>query len=1202
MKIVLSLTLLFFTTLFSLEHSYIHPFQDKNPIKNNEIKIIFTPSIKNDFLTPQQKAFIQNNPVIKVGGEMDWPPYDFVKNGNYQGIAKDYLNLISKKTGLIFDIKTGFTWPELLNMTKNKKLDMLPIITQLKEREEYLLFTQPYIKVRQYAFVLESNENINHIEDLNEKTVAIPKGYASIAILKKSFPKINILETNNVLDSIDKLITKKADAIIENNALVSFLIKENNIGGIKPVFNVNLISDYLNMATRKDAPILKEILEKTLESITHEEKIKIANKWIAFNEKEKFIQLTQKEKQFILNHPVIKVTNNQDWEPYDFYHNKQAQGYLVDYLKLIGTKTGLQFKFITKPWHELQEGLKAKTIDMSLALSKNRDREKYLLFTPSYFSQNRSIITQRNRTDIRTLNDLNKKIVALGKGWGFTKAIKKHYPKIIVKEYDSSVNMLEAVAYGEADATIDDFTIANYFMTKHRLHNLKVSGKAIIKGYENELFMGIRNDWPLLLTIINKAMENITTQELQQLNKKWDKQQTTIKTILTKKEELYLANKIFKLTATSQWAPFSFKHEETNEIQGISIDFWKLLAKKANIAYEFNFQDSFADVLDSIKNKQADIIFATGETKERKNYANFTQTYQNFPIAIATNKNQNFIPDINSLKGKKIAVGKNYTAHKILEKNHPELTFVLTKNTSQALELLASGKVDAVIDIVPTLIHYINNKGYTNLKISGHTGYTMDIKFMVRNDYVELIPILNKLISTITKKEKQAIYDKWFSVKYEQGFDYTLLWQVILGFTIIVAFIIYKNRQLITYQRIIQAKNETLEKQKSELENSYALINKTQKELENSLQNFTTLVDSTLEAIVIIADNKILYVNDEAVKLFQESSKEYLNNKDILSLFSTHSQQELLKIMETNSTESYELVAQKSNQDNFPVLIQTKAINFKNQEAKIISIVDLTDLKDKDKVIQEQSKMASMGEMIGNIAHQWRQPLSIISTSASGLHMSKEFNTLDDKTFDDAIKNILNNTVFLSQTIDDFKNFILQNKELVHFDLEHLIKKTLVLIEASLKGNHIEVLTEVDKEVSLFNYENELNQVLINIINNAKDALKENNADNERYIFIKAYKDNENAIIKVRDNGAGIQDEIIHQIFEPYFTTKHQAQGTGLGLYMTHKLIVESLGGTISAENISFIFKDKNYKGAEICITIPLFKRSLKTQQENIIQ
>ncbi len=1201
MKIVLSLTLFFLTALFSNEQTYITAVQNNSTINTSPAKMMFTPTVNKDFLTPAQKLYIKNNPVITVGGEMDWPPYDFVKNGIYQGVAKDYLDLISQKTGLTFDIKTGFTWPELLNMIKNKKIDMLPILTQLKKREEYLLFTQPYIKVRQYAYILEKETQITKIEDLFGKTVAIPKGYATIPSLKEQFPKITILETNNVLDSIDKLITKKADAIIENNALVNYLINDNNIGGVKPIFSVNLTSDHLNMATRDDAPILKDILAKTLKQITPDEKKTISNRWISSQKKESFIQLSNDEKQFILDHPLINVTNNQDWEPYDFYRQGKAQGYLVDYLTMLGKKVGLKFQYTTKPWHQLAQDLKDKKIDMSLALTKNRDREEYLLFTPSYFSQNRSIITQKNRNDIKALKDLNNKTVALGKGWGFTKAIQKHYPEIIIKEYDSSVSMLEAVAFGEADATIDDYTIANYFINQNRLNNLKITGKAVIEGYENELFMGIRKDWPLLLSIIKKAMASITTQELQELNKNWDYQQKTINTILTKKEELYLANKVLKITATSQWAPFSYQDEDTNEVQGISIDFWKLLAKKANINYEFNFQDHFVAVLQSIKNKEQDIIFATGETKERREYANFSQTYQSFPLAIATNQNQNFIPDASSLKGKRIAVGKNYTAHQLLKKNHPDFNFILTKNTVHALELVASGEADAAVDAAPTLIHYINKKGYTNLKISGHTGYTMDLKFMVRDDYAPLIPILNKLINTFSHEEKQDIYDKWFSVKYEKGFDYTLLWQVVLAFSVIVLFIIYKNRQLITYQTIIKAKNRTLEKQKEELEKSYELINHTQQELENSLENFTTLVDSTLEAIIIISQRKIVYVNDEAVQLFKEPSKEYLNGKDLLSLFSSSSKDELVEIIDTFSIESRELIAQKATQENFPVLIQTKAITFKNMEAKIISIVDLTDLKDKDKVIQEQSKMASMGEMIGNIAHQWRQPLSIISTSASGLRMSKEFNTLDDKTFDDTINNILNNTTFLSQTIDDFKNFILQNKELVHFDLEHLIEKTLVLIEASLKGNHIEVLTEVEKEVSLFNYENELNQVLINIINNSKDALKENNPDNERFVFIKAYKDNENAIIKVRDNGAGIQDEIIHQIFEPYFTTKHKSQGTGLGLYMTHKLMVESLGGTILAENISFIFKDKNYKGAEICITIPLFKKSTKKQNDKIM-
>lgn len=230
----------------------------------------------------------------------------------------------------------------------------------------------------------------------------------------------------------------------------------------------------------------------------------------------------------------------------------------------------------------------------------------------------------------------------------------------------------------------------------------------------------------------------------------------------------------------------------------------------------------------------------------------------------------------------------------------------------------------------------------------------------------------------------------------------------------------------------------------------------------------------------------------------------------------------------------------------------------------------------------EQAKFAQMGEMIGNIAHQWRQPLSTISTTSSGMKLSLELN--GSISNEDMIRNldmITNTCQHLSTTINHFMNFIKEKREIRTVIIQERIKETLSIVNASLQNNHITVYTQLNEETPLQIQLvlGELSQVLINLINNSKDAFN-NIEQDERWIKITCNEHNSKAIITVEDNAGGISEDILDRIFDPYFTTKHQSQGTGIGLYMSKNIIEKHLQGKLYAQNT----KD----GALFTIELPL--------------
>ncbi len=243
---------------------------------------------------------------------------------------------------------------------------------------------------------------------------------------------------------------------------------------------------------------------------------------------------------------------------------------------------------------------------------------------------------------------------------------------------------------------------------------------------------------------------------------------------------------------------------------------------------------------------------------------------------------------------------------------------------------------------------------------------------------------------------------------------------------------------------------------------------------------------------------------------------------------------------------------------------------------------DLTIQKEQEHKILEQAKMASLGEMIGNIAHQWRQPLQAISVLTQKLELTKMVNgEITDEDIHDMNAKVDIQLQYLSHTIDTFRNFLHEAKEQTDLVIQDEIKNGLNLVQITLKNKGIKLIDNIDYNDSIKAnlVSSELSQVIINILNNAKDVLLERKV-RDPWVQIDLEKNDTNILVTIEDNGGGIAEDIMPKIFEPYFTTKHQSQGTGLGLNMSYRIMTESINGKLYATNTS--------NGAKFFLEIPL--------------
>lgn len=224
-------------------------------------------------------------------------------------------------------------------------------------------------------------------------------------------------------------------------------------------------------------------------------------------------------------------------------------------------------------------------------------------------------------------------------------------------------------------------------------------------------------------------------------------------------------------------------------------------------------------------------------------------------------------------------------------------------------------------------------------------------------------------------------------------------------------------------------------------------------------------------------------------------------------------------------------------------------------------------LSDTQRKKVEQDKLDSMQEMMANIAHQWRQPLSQINSNVSIIDNILYDKNIVDARLEEKLQEIENITKQMSNTIDDFKNYFVNNNVKTEVDLKEVIQDAIKTLRADFKEHHIKIITDFKETYPASCYTNELKQVVIVLLNNAKDAHLARNTY-QAIVRVSIYHVENNFVIKLCDNAGGIPKSVHNKIFEPYYTTKHKSQGTGLGLFMARKIIIERLNGQLSVENV----------------------------------
>lgn len=361
----------------------------------------------------------------------------------------------------------------------------------------------------------------------------------------------------------------------------------------------------------------------------------------------------------------------------------------------------------------------------------------------------------------------------------------------------------------------------------------------------------------------------------------------------------------------------------------------------------------------------------------------------------------------------------------------------------------------------------------------------------------------------------------------------------------------------------------------------------------NYNEELETILNNSSDGIVITnLRGGFLFVNNSFIELCH-LSKNNITQYDFFNLLDIESTEKIEKALSLIQEKSkISGIAAKLILPNKKVVYVNISLSLMPDKLRvIISVADTTKTNSQhEKIVEIQSRLASIGEMTAAIGHQWKQPLNSINMLISALRFEKSLNTLNDEKEEDYFNQINTQVSHMAQTLEDFKGFIQEKKKMEYFLINDTIKNAINLTQPSLLKYSIVVINDSDEKISIMSNESAILQTLVNIINNAKDAIKDKIKNKNKLelnvIKITLSKDAENVMIKVIDSGGGIKEEYLDKIFEMLFTTKKELQGTGIGLHMSKKLI-NKINGRIGVKNTEFTYKDIELYGAEFTITLP---------------
>ncbi len=1141
-------------------------------------------------LTPMISSNAQDNDKIRVA-LYDSHPNSFTNtDGNPAGLYVDLLNEIALREGWELEYEFG-TWDQQYKKLKAGDVDLLVAIAYTEERDKFLDYPKQAIQLIWGTIYGAEGTAIESILDLAGKRVGLLAGDIHGENFQELIRRFNVqLETvdfPSYSDMSRQIVAGKVDF----GVFESFWGDKNQ--DASGIIKTPVIFNPVRLTFASPGGTNEHVLQTIDRYLVEWQKDKTSpyhryySKWMHSNVVAENSFLTQQEWQWLESHPVIRVSNEMDWPPFNYMQDGQPAGYSIDMMDRVEDMLGVRFEYANGlSRNDLMKRLsnpeQMNGIDVMSVIYINESRKDSALFTRSYYKNQPAIVTRRDEGGIRSLSDLANRRVAMPRDYALFAVLSKEVPSaILIDQIDgipiqNDLEMLKAVAAGQADAAVESGAVLSHIIASNALSNLKIVAFPRFKYHdvrENDLYAAVRKDWPIFHGILNKAISQITREEKTAWVKRWiNPKQSSVEKLIpfSAKESEWLAQHgTVTYCVDPNWMPYERINEE-GVYEGMIADFIQLVSNRLDIPFRLHPTVSWPHSLEALNGGDCDVITAATSTGPRREWLDFTRPHLESPLVIAVRSEELFVENLAAIRDKTVGVVKGYAHIDLIHERYSNLKITEVENVVDGLRRVETGELFGFVDTVATISYAMRQEDILGLKIGGRFDISIGLSMALQKGKTpHLLSILDKAVDSFSEKEKQELSAKWYAVIYERGIDYSLLWQVMaIGGGVILIFLFW-NRKLASLNRKVVLHEDELLKATEELVRS-----------KHILETIIEIVDHGI--LMSDGNGRVAAFNSNVARML-ELPIELLGSKcDWHEITRYQAEQgefdddgtksiQYWSDIRTNAKDPFIYTRQRPNGVELEVWntpipgggwLQTFSDITKRKQAEVA----LTQSKDEAELANR-----TKSEFLANMSHEIRTPLNAIlgltNLSLDTRITDKQRGYLE-KT-DQSAKSLLG----VINDILDLSKIEAGKLDIDHipFDLHEVIEHIhgISAHEALRKGLEFNIKVDDTVPQFLIGDPNRLLQILTNLTGNALKFTEEGCVDIEVHALENSEVSTRLAFC-VRDTGIGISPQDQKKLFEKFSqvdaSITRRFGGSGLGLAICRRL-ANLMGGEIDVDS-----------------------------------
>lgn len=1142
-------------------------------------------------LTAEEKQWIAAHPEIRLGFSTEMEPQLIVRtDGSLAGIYYDMAKLLEKKLGITIEIVVR-GWPEIIQQAQDGQLDGLLGCSPALAKEGGFLQSLPH-NYNSIALFQQQNApfHLTQLADISGKRIAYKRGFAGLEQAALGHAPSKQMLVDSTLSALRLLQQREVDLVV-GLAHDNYLIAKHNLMGLK----VGLIDPTIIKAgfcLRRDHVVLAEILNKGLKAVGEVQLSAIAARYANLPGAQQRELLTADQRRWLATYPDIRLGFNPDMEPLLIDNgNGEYTGFLVDLYRELNHRLGTNIEIVVGPWHQIVKQAREGTLDGLLAATMSQAKRSGLLasqiFRRSYFTV---YARKESALKIKHLSDLLDKRVGYLRGAEYYfEYLRSYHPDAQLVAMNNQAEMISSLLQGKVDAVAGGILIS-YWLNKHQVSKIEVVFEDFRQSLNN--VAAVRSDWPELVDILNRGLDDIGPSTLNSMLFKWEGGIVDASRLLTLEESAWLRGLPSLVHGAIRSVPPVCYLDEQNRLSGLCADYLRLMTDTLKLDVEQVSIRNAQELVNGLENGDIQFSSAMPQIAVKGRNVLTSDTVLTVPMVFMGKKEFSG----SELSSQVVAVVARSLAGQMLQSDYPKLSLLSKNSLEEVFDAVQQGDADILFTNSASGRFLQRKLGFDNFRTELATAYQVGIVFSVNSELAPLVPIINKVLARVTPREHRLIYDRWVDVEMGDRTDWELLglWGGGIAFVIslIIGSILYWNRRLAGEIReriaVERALHKSEERHRVVLENlADAVITIDRR---GQIEQFSPAAEKIFGYIAsdLIGKNVTLLM-PEALAVRHDAALKTYQPKRPSTVVGTTSVQTARR--QDGREISVQLAVSEvvlGGQLLFTAVIRDLSDFLAAEEALRDAKEAAEASREVAEVAKEAAEVANKAKstFLANMTHELRTPLNAVLGFSEVL--GQRLQGTKEKKFLASINTAGNSLLSLINDILDLAKIEADKLEL-HYSpvsLRLLCDEMTALFSQTALDKEVKFTTRIEDSVAdeLLLDEARMRQILINLTSNAVKFTARGGVRIDVGGELVATTTNKiNLSVKVSDTGIGIPASQVEKIFGEFEQVKgqdvRQYGGTGLGLAITRRL-VETMGGQIKVSS-------QEGKGSEFIVLLP---------------